>query len=58
VPTVCLKFRFNENSKIKTLMDACASIQRQAVEFAIDNNKTATFTIIKALYPSLQSPIP
>jgi len=58
VPTVCLKFRFNENSKIKTLMDACASIQRQAVEFAIDNNKTATFTIIKALYPSIKAQFP
>jgi len=58
MPTVCLKFRFNENSKIKTLMDACASIQRQAVDFAIDNNKTATFTIIKALYPSFRTQFP
>jgi len=58
MPTVCLKFHFKENSKVKTLMDACASIQRQAVEFAIDNNKTATFTIIKALYPSIKSQFP
>jgi len=58
VPTVCLKFRFKENLKIKTLMDACASIQRQAVDFAIDNNKTSTFTIIKALYPSLKAQYP
>ncbi|MEZ8219821.1 transposase, IS605 OrfB family, central region [Candidatus Fervidibacteria bacterium JGI MDM2 SSWTFF-3-K9] len=58
MPTVCLKFRFKENSKIKTLMDACASIQQQAVNFAIDNNKTATFTIIKALYPSIKSQFP
>ena len=39
-------------------MDACASIQRQAVDFAIDNNKTSTFTIIKALYPSLKAQYP
>ena len=58
MPTVCLKFRFKENLKIKTLMDACASIQRQAVDFAIDNNKTSTFTIIKALYPSLKAQYP
>jgi len=58
MPTVTLKFRFKENSKVKTLMDACASIQQQAVDFAIENNKTATFTIIKALYPSLKAQHP
>jgi len=39
-------------------MDACASIQQQAVDFAIDKNKTSTFTIIKALYPSLKAKHP
>jgi len=58
VPTVCLKFRFKENSKVKTLMDACASIQQKAVDFAIENNKTATFSIIKALYPSIKTQHP
>jgi len=58
MPTVTLKFRFKENKKVKTLMDACASIQRQAVDFAIDNNKTSTFTIIKALYPFLKAQHP
>jgi hypothetical protein len=41
MPTICLKFRFKENQKVKALMAACASIQQQAVDFAIDNNKTA-----------------
>jgi len=58
MPTVTLKFRFKENQKVKTLMDACSSIQQQAVNFAIDNNKTATFTIIKSLYPSLKTQYP
>lgn len=58
MPTICLKFRFKENQKVKALMAACASIQQQAVDFAIDNNKTATFTIIKALYPSLKAQHP
>jgi putative transposase len=58
MPTVTLKFRFKENRKVKTLMDACASIQRQAVDFAIENNKTATFTIIKAIYPSIKAQHP
>jgi len=39
-------------------MDACASIQRQAIEFGLENNKTATFTIIRALYPSLKAQYP
>ena len=58
MPTVTLKFRLKENQKVKTLMDACAEIQRQAVDFAIDKNKTSTFTIIKALYPSLKAKHP
>jgi len=58
VPTICLKFRFGENQKVRMLMDACAAIQQQAVDFAIDNNKTATFSIIKALYPSLRAQYP
>jgi len=58
MPTVTLKFRLKENQKVKTLMNAYASIQQQAVDFAIDNNKTATFTIIKALYPSLKAKHP
>jgi len=58
MPTIALKFRFKENQKVKTLMDACASIQQKAVDFAIENDKTATFSIIKALYPSIKAQHP
>jgi hypothetical protein len=54
MPTVCLRFRFEEHPKIRALMEACADIQRQAVDYALENGKTATFTLIKALYPSLR----
>jgi len=58
VPTICLRFRFGENQKVRMLMDACAAMQQQAVDFAIDNNKTATFSIWKALYPSFRAQYP
>jgi predicted hydrolase (HD superfamily) len=58
MPIIYLKFCFKDNQKVKALVAACASIQQQAVDFAIDNNKTATFTIIKALYPSLKAQHP
>jgi hypothetical protein len=55
MPTVCLLFRFEEHPKIRALMEACADIQRQAVDYAPENGKTATFTLIQALYPSLRA---
>jgi transposase len=58
MPTVCLRFRFEEHPKIRALMEACADIQRQAVDYALENGKTATFTIIQALYPSLRERYP
>jgi hypothetical protein len=58
MPTVCLRFRFEEHPKIRALMEACADIQRQAVDYALENGKTATFTIIQALYPSLRAQHP
>jgi hypothetical protein len=58
MPTVCLRFRFEEHPKIRALMEACADIQRQAVDYALENGKTATFTLIKALYPSLRAQHP
>jgi IS605 OrfB family transposase len=58
MPTVCLRFRFEEHPKIRALMEACADIQRQTVDYALENGKTATFTIIKALYPSLRERYP
>ena len=58
MPTVCLRFRFEEHPKIRALMEACADIQRQAVDYALENGKTATFTLIKALYPSLRERYP
>jgi putative transposase len=39
-------------------MEACADIQRQAVDYALENGKTATFTLIQALYPSLRAQHP
>jgi hypothetical protein len=58
MPTVCLRFRFEEHPKIRALMEACADIQRQAVDYALENGKTATFTLIQALYPSLRERYP
>jgi hypothetical protein len=58
MPTVCLRFRFEEHPRIRALMEACADIQRQAVDYALENGKTATFTLIKALYPSLRAQHP
>jgi putative transposase len=58
MPTVCLRFRFEEHPKIRALLEACADIQRQAVDYALENGKTATFTLIKALYPSLRAQHP
>jgi transposase len=58
MPTVCLRFRFEEHPKIRALMEACADIQRQTVDYALENGKTATFTIIQALYPSLRERYP
>jgi transposase len=58
MPTVCLRFRFEEHPRIRALMEACADIQRQAVDYALENGKTATFTLIKALYPSLRERYP
>jgi hypothetical protein len=58
MPTVCLRFRFPEHPKIRALMEACADIQRQAVDYALENGKTATFTLIQALYSSLRERYP
>jgi transposase len=58
MPTVCLRFRFEEHPRIRALMEACANIQRQAVDYALENGKTATFTLIQALYPSLRAQHP
>jgi hypothetical protein len=58
MPTVCLRFRFEEHPKIRALMEACADIQRQTVDYALENGKTATFTLIQALYPSLRAQHP
>jgi hypothetical protein len=58
MPTVCLRFRFEEHPRIRALMEACPDIQRQAVDDALENGKTATFTLIQALYPSLRAQHP
>jgi putative transposase len=58
MPTLCMRFRFRENGKIAALMEACRAIQQEAIDFAWENKKTATFTLIKALYPSLKAQYP
>ena len=58
MPTVCLRFRFPEQTKVRRLMEACGSILRQAVDYALDHPKTATFSIIQALYSSLRAQYP
>ena len=58
MPTVCLRFRFEEHPRIRARMEACADIQRQAVDYALENGKTATFTLNQALYPSLRDKYP
>jgi len=58
MPTVCLRFRFEECPRIRARMEACADIQRQTVDYALENGKTAAFTIIQALYPSLRAQHP
>jgi len=58
MPTLCMRFRFRENGKIAALMEACRAIQQKAIDFAWENKKTATFTLIKALYPSLKAQYP
>ena len=58
MPTVCLRFRFPEQTKVRRLMEACGSILRQAVDYALDHPKTATFSIIQALYASCRAQYP
>jgi hypothetical protein len=58
MPTGCLRFRFEEHPRIRARMEACADIQRQTVDYALENGKTATFTLIQALYPSLRAQHP
>jgi putative transposase len=60
--TRSLLFRFNRNPKVDMLMDACRKILEYTVEYAIENKKTSTNTLVKNLYhifkgwfPSLHS---
>ncbi|MDT7947268.1 MAG: hypothetical protein RQ897_02840 [Thermoflexus sp.] len=52
MPTVCLRFHFPEHPKIRARMEACAAVQRQVIDDPLDSGKTATRSIIQALYPS------
>jgi len=58
MPRGSLRFRFEEHPRIRARMEACADIQQQTVDYALENGKTATFTLIKALYPSLRAQHP
>ena len=46
MPTVCLRFRFEEHPKIRALMEACADIQRQTVDYALENGKGSSLPMI------------
>ena len=50
MPAKFLTFRFPEQTKVRRLMEACASILRQTVDYALDHPKTGTLSIIRALY--------
>jgi hypothetical protein len=43
MPTVCLRFRFEEHPKIRALMEVCADIQQQTVDYALENGKAHPF---------------
>jgi len=58
MPTVALRFTFKPNEKINHLLDACGQMTQQAVEWALDNRKTSTHTIVKALYPTFREQFP
>ena len=58
MPTICLRFRFPEQTKVRRLLEACGSILQQAVDYALDHHKTATFSIIQALYASCRVQYP
>jgi len=58
MPTICLRFRFPEQTKVRRLLEACGSILQQAVDYALDHHKTATFSIIQALYASCRAQYP
>jgi len=58
MPTVALRFTFKPNEKINHLLDACGQMTQQAVKWALDNRKTSTHTIVKALYPTFREQFP
>jgi hypothetical protein len=37
MPTACLRLRFEEHPRIRALMEARADIQRQDVDYALEN---------------------
>ncbi|GBD08060.1 hypothetical protein HRbin22_00289 [Candidatus Thermoflexus japonica] len=56
--TLAIQFRFSPNPEIDRLLDACGTMVMEAVSWALDNNKTATHTIVKELYPSFRERFP
>jgi hypothetical protein len=49
MPTVCLRFRFEEHPKIRALMEVCAAIQWQTVDYALENGKGSSLPMIGGL---------
>jgi hypothetical protein len=43
MPAVYLRFRFPEHPRIRARMEVCADIQRQAVDYALENGKAHPF---------------
>jgi hypothetical protein len=58
MPTKFLTFRFPEHPKVRRLMEACASILRQTVDYALDHPGTGTLSIIRALYAPCRAQYP
>ncbi|GBC84750.1 hypothetical protein HRbin11_01183 [bacterium HR11] len=56
--TLSLKFRFSPVPEVDRLLEKCGAMVRAAVAWALENGKTATHTIVQALYPSFRARFP
>ena len=58
MPTLALKFRFRPTPEVDDLLGKCETMVREAVAWAWENRKTATHTIVKALYLAFRERFP
>ncbi len=56
--TLAIRLQFPPNPEIDRLLSSCKAMVMEAVSWALENNKTATHTIVKALYPSFRERFP